>query len=230
VLPLLGNLERAGLFTRSNRPTNQGGLPWNPFGNPFANFGGGGDQQNLGRGSSSGSPRDRTAPFSSPERSPGSETLGSSGHVALPSSVVGYSWQFVRAAMRLMTEFRPESSDGGGLAAAYSGYVPLTVRLIEAGIAPAGWSRLPPVATHTLLLPPGHETDDFVKVGSPRRAGFSMSDPGTGGIDIDAVVLFVGGIARAEASAIRAAAHRMGKKVLIAATDICGANQFVTMT
>jgi nicotinic acid phosphoribosyltransferase len=49
-------------------------------------------------------------------------------------------------------------------------------------------------------------------------------------IGIDAVVVLVGGIARAEASAVRAAVQLMGKKVFIATTDVCGADQFDTMT
>jgi hypothetical protein len=238
VLSLLGSLERAGLFTRSMRSVHQVGLPWNPFGNPFANFGGGGggssgDQSvgySAGGGSSSvSSPRDRAGPFFSAERS---DSESASGGGSLPASVVGYSWQFIRAAMRLMNEFEPESSDGGGVAAAYSGYVPLTVRLTEAGISPAGWSKLPAVANHTLLLPPGHEAVDYASSRSGKLAGnmSAAANAQTYNIDLDAVVVFVGGIARAEASAIRAAAKQLDKKVLIATTDVCGANQFVTMT
>jgi Sec1 family len=209
VLPLLGNLERAGLATRSARIGNSGGMPWNPF-----KFGGGGDD---GSSSPSSEKDIRSGPVA--------------GSPAQPSSVVGYSWQFVRAAMHLMTNFDPETFDSGGISGPYSGYVPLTVRLTEAGVSSAGWSKLPRIATHTLLLPPGHTTAEHVKPASDISGLPIHPGPPSSGLlsEIDAVVLFVGGIARAEASAIRAAAAKMGKKILIATTDVFGSTQFVKL-
>jgi Sec1 family len=142
--------------------------------------------------------------------------------------------------MHLMTEFEPEKAGSDGVAGPFSGYVPLTVRLVEAGVSPSGWSKLPRIAAHTLLLPPGHAvgersvstgtiaSDDGGAAPSPPASARAVDSAEPA--DIDAVVLFVGGVSRAEASAVRVAAAKSGRKVLIAATDVCGANQFVTMT
>lgn len=211
VLSLLGNLERSGLLVHSTRTQSSGGMQWNPF----ANFG--------------AAQSDRpTAPSERPAWS-SSGGQGSSPSQVSSSSVVGYSWQFVRAAMRLMEDFEPDTAAGESESAPYSGYVPLTVRLVEAGISSQGWGKLPRIAAHTYLLPPGHVTAE--------HAGPSLLEPertrasdAHGSKDIDAVVVFVGGVLRAEASAIRLMARLAGRNVLIAATDVCGADQFVTMT
>lgn len=226
-LSLLGKLERAGLLSRSARIPTAGNMPWSPF----VKFGfGGGGNSNEGDGAGADH-SDRAGGHDNPKAS------SSSGSPS--ASVVGYSWQFVRAAMHLMSEFEPEAASSGGIAGPYSGYIPLTVRLIEAGISPSGWAKLPRIATHTLLLPPGHSVDELsVAKGTmaPAEDAPAYSSPSMPALEdadlgeVDSVVLFIGGVSRAEASAVRAAGAKAGKRILIATTDLCGANQFVTMT
>lgn len=240
VLPLLGSLERSGLLARAARVANTGAISWTPFGK--FGFGGGGNDADADADAGSAGSRGGAQGGGSGS-GPGGVNIGSGGGktpVQPQSSVVGYSWQFVRAAMHLVTDFAPEAKDSGGISGPYSGYIPLTVRLMEAGVSDRGWGRLPRFAAHTLLLPPGHALGErSVASGTiAERTGPVSSPPqervgglaGRGSREIEAVVLFVGGVARAEASAVRAAAAKAGKKVLIATTDVMGPDQFSTMS
>lgn len=201
VLPLLANLERSGMFMRSVREQQQTNLPWIPF----ANFG----------GSDTGS------------------VAGSVSSVAVTDdgrryktyrAVSEYSWQFARAALRLLTDFDVDKpvtpGSGAAVAAPYSGYTPLSVRLVEAGLSDEGWGGLPHIVSHNSLLPPGHVTVEH------RRGNLRQSLLG-GDDGIDAVIVFVGGIARAEASAVRRAAQAKGVRALIATTAVMSPDDFV---
>eukprot|EP00177_Eucheuma_denticulatum_P005624 GFKZ01010238.1.p1 GENE.GFKZ01010238.1~~GFKZ01010238.1.p1 ORF type:complete len:762 (-),score=110.06 GFKZ01010238.1:1346-3568(-) len=201
VLPLLVNLERSGMFVRSMREQQQTNLSWIPF----ANFG----------GSDTGS------------------VAGSVSSVAVTEDgrryrtyrgVSEYSWQFARAALRLLTDFDVDKpvtpGSGTAVAAPYSGYTPLSVRLVEAGLSEEGWGGLPHIASHNSLLPPGHATVEHRR----GNLGQSLLDGDDG---IDTVIVFVGGIARAEASAVRRAAQARGVRALIATTAVMSPDDFV---
>lgn len=133
------------------------------------------------------------------------------------SKVSEYSWQFSRAALRLVSEFDPEREVLPGtpsaISAPYSGYTPLTARLVEAGLCEEGWSTLPHIPSHQLLLPPGHSTVEHTL---KRR----VSNP-------VAVVIVVGGMVRAEISAVRMAAKAAGVEAIIATTAVMGPDEFV---
>lgn len=208
VVPLLCNLERAGMLIHSVGKGSQNNLAWMPF-------------TNLGASSTSGSVSGRGA------NSDSGSTTGSTSSFATVSENTRsmrtkrteYSWQFARAALRLVTNFDPEkpaiAGTSGGLSAPYSGYTPLSVRLVEAGLSEEGWNSLPQIVAHTSLLPAGHATVEHRR--AERR----------GGEILDAVVVFVGGVARAEVTATRLAAKQGGGKVLIATTAVMGADDFV---
>lgn len=127
-----------------------------------------------------------------------------------------YSWQFSRAALRLVTDFDPEREVRPGSSAAmsapYSGYTPLTARLTEAGLSEDGWNSLPHLPSHHSLLPPGH-------VPLEHRNKKSVNSL--------AVIVIVGGAVRAEISAIRMAAKAAGVKTVIATTAVMGPDEFV---
>lgn len=197
VLKLLANLERVGMLVRSKREVATNNLSWIPL--PRL---GGSETPSITGSMASGSGSDDSRRY---------------------SRAADYSWQFARAALRLMTDFDPEKEvkDGSGsaVAAPYSGYTPLTVRLIEAGVSAGGWTELPPIVGHTNLLPPGHATVEHC-------AG-EIVDRLRGEDRVDAVVLFVGGVARAEASAVRLAARAAGMRTLITTTAVMGPDEFV---
>lgn len=201
VLPLLANLERAGMLVRCSRESTGSGLGWIPIPRLGAQNASGTNKKssNGGRNSDDGS---------------GSRVRATD-----------YSWQFARAAMRLMTDFDAENEVTVGTAAAvaspYSGYTPLTVRLIETGLSPGGWANLPPVVTHTSLLPPGHATVEHRR-GTHEDGSDRQKDD-----QIDAVILFVGGIIRAEASAVRMATRALGCRAVIATTAVLGPDEYV---
>ncbi|GAB0490081.1 hypothetical protein MMPV_001313 [Pyropia vietnamensis] len=196
-----------------------------------------------------------------------------------------YSWQFARAALRLVSDYDPDDgqadgdaddgrrradasadagdSDGGGrdwrrgrhprtpspdanarrrararhrerrLAAPYSGYTPLSVRLVDAALSTAGWASLPPVSTYTSILPPGHVTLEHraPTAGEGGVGGTALSSAaaaaGVSSPDVDTVVLYVGGLARAEASAVRAAAAASERRVLLLTTALMGGDAFI---
>ena len=205
VLPLLANLERAGMLIRSLRETGKSNLSWIPF----PSFGAG-NASTGGAVSDTASVADSMSSF---------RTSSSEGrrHRARAAE---YSWQFARAALRLVTEFDPEkpvlAGTSAALAAPYSGYTPLSVRLVEAGLSDDGWNSLPHIVAHTSLLPPGHATVEH------RREEAKNEEDG-----LDAVIVFVGGIARAEATAVRHAARARGVNAIIAATAVVGPDDFV---
>lgn len=206
VLSLLSHLERSGMLVRSRREPVSNNLSWIPL-------------PRLG----------------------GSETLSVGGSVRSGTSGSGsddsrryaraadYSWHFARRSLKLVCEFDPEHEVKRGSAAAitapYSGYTPLSVRLVEAGLSRDGWNGLP----HPSLLPPGHATVEHCQRGD----GDGDSGAGANGVSaaaeegVDAVVLFVGGIARAEASAVRMAALCAGIRTVIATTSVTGPDEFV---
>lgn len=202
VLPLLANLERAGMLIRCNRESSGTNLGWIPL-------------PRLGQQNDSNA-SDRKA---NQTRKSSDEAMRNRTRAA------DYSWQFARAAMRLMTDFDAEEEVKVGttaaVAAPYSGYTPLTVRLIETGLSAGGWGNLPPVVAHTSLLPPGHVTVEH-------RRGQHETDDGEQNDDtIDAVILFVGGIVRAEASAVRMATRALGCRAVIATTAVVGPDEYV---
>lgn len=214
VLPLLANLERAGMLVRSNREGAPPNLSWIPI--PRIKGGGrtGGSASFVGSGTAS-----TTSSEDGKNRGRGAE----------------YSWQFARAALRLVTEFDPEREVLPGTVAAvsapYSGYRPLSVRLVEAALTDNGWSTLPPVGSRNMLLPPGHAMLEHRR--SQQKRAFSNSKPSSTAEDsthedgFDAVVLMIGGIVRAEASAIRLAAKAAGIRTIIATTAVMGSDEFV---
>lgn len=264
VLPLLTNLERAGLLVRSLRDSPQTNLSWIPIPR-FSSVGptsGGGDAVGKSTSEHSNTNHTTTTAASSTTTTnsiaPTSTSLHRaqlSGRVAppnlLPSSSpsrlpADYSWQFSRAALRLVTEFDPEREVRPGTAAAvsapYSGYTPLTARLAEAALSEDGWSALPQVAAHNLLLSYGHTTVEHVahdmmmmdkgmsnnsnnSDGHARlrvREAPAVSPPG-----FNAIIVVVGGLIRAEASALRLAAKATGVKAIIATTAVTGPDDFV---
>lgn len=207
VLPLLANLERAGMLVRSLRETAPSNLSWIPF----PNFGGGSSVGRAGSDSAS--------------------TIGSTSSLTMGSDEgrrrarAEYSWQFARAALRLVTDFDPEKAvmpgTSGALSAPYSGYTPLSARLVEAGLSEEGWDSLPHIVAHTSLLPPGHTTVEH------RRGEFGAARDEEGEDNLDAVILFVGGVARAEATAVRLAARATGVRLLIGTTAVIAPDEFV---
>lgn len=211
VLSLLANLERAGLLKRSTREATTNNLGWIPI------------------------PRLPTSVNSviGSNKSASTASIGTSksGDLAQARARMGdYSWQFARAALRLVTDFDPEREVLPGTAAAvaapYSGYTPLSVRLVEAALSDEGWSALPHVSSHNSLLPPGHATLEHHRTvqdkthESPALA--TKKDD-----RFDAIVLVVGGLVRAEASAIRLAAKAVGVRAIIATTAVMGPDEFV---
>ena len=228
VMPLLANLERAGMLVRSRRDSNQNNLPWirfPPFGLPSS----GGSPGNRATGSGSSSGFMRSVGGSDTISTTGSNNAGSDdGRYSVSSNqsrnrASEYSWQFARAALRLMIDFDPgkavDEGSNEAIAAPYQGYIPLSVRLIEAGLSEEGWDSLPAVIAHTPLLPPGHTTIEHRKDEKDRKQKFSD--------DTNAVIVFIGGIARAEASSIRRAMKALGVNALIATTSVVSADQFV---
>lgn len=203
VLPLIANLERAGMFVRSVREPQQNPLPWITM----PNF----------RGSDTGSVAGSVASMVQSESARSYRTS---------RAMSEYSWQFARMALRLWQDFDVDAKVTKGsdiaVSAPYSGYTPLTVRLVEAGLSEEGWGVLPHIVAHNSLLPPGHVTLEHRRGGSIRRSGAE----GDGG-GFDAVVVFVGGICRAEASAVRRAAESKGVRVLIATTAVMAPDNFV---
>lgn len=223
VLPLLANLERAGMLARSVRESAHSGSTWNlftSFGNAATSSIGGDDGSAVSMAESDvQSVRSMTSAPSvssvSPERYGRDTRTGNT-----------YLWQFSRAALRLSSNdfnedmtVTPGSADA--VAAPYSGYTPLSVRLIEAAMSNAGWSRLPPVAPNTTLLPPGHATVEH------RAGSLSSNNNNDKGDSIDTVIVFVGGVTRAEVSAVRLAAQASSVKALIATTAVMGSDEFV---
>lgn len=202
VLPLLANLERAGMLIRCNRESSGSNLGWIPL--PRL-----GQQNDVNSSSKRPNPGGKSKDESAKNR----------------ARAADYSWQFARAAMRLMTDFDAEEEVKAGTAAAvaapYSGYTPLTVRLIETGLSIEGWGNLPPVVAHTSLLPPGHVTVEHRRR-QHEAGGDHQSDD-----KIDAVILFVGGIVRAEASAVRMATRALGCRAVIATTAVLGPDEYV---
>lgn len=233
VLPLLANLERAGMLVQSHRDTAGGNLSWIPL----PNFGGSGGSGNGGVANSTIG----VTPAASTTGVDNSDVLSTTGSIS--STAIGsdessargyrvrargaadYSWQFARAALRLVTEFDPERAVKAGtteaVASPYSGYTPLSVRLAEAGMGAEGWGGLPQIATHTALLPPGHAT-----VEHRRWDGNEDGAVGVSG-EVDVVIVMVGGMVRAEASAFRLAARAKGVRALLATTGVVGADEFV---
>eukprot|EP00737_Agarophyton_chilense_P001972 gb/GEZJ01002228.1/.p1 GENE.gb/GEZJ01002228.1/~~gb/GEZJ01002228.1/.p1 ORF type:complete len:755 (-),score=113.26 gb/GEZJ01002228.1/:16704-18968(-) len=203
VMPLLANLERAGLLVRSLREPPRSNLGW-----IFPNFGGGHTERYVpGEGSVAGSVRSFATSASDESRRSRSRSAE-------------YSWQFARRALQLITELDQDRPVNPGtraaVAAAYSGYTPLSVRLVEAGLAEEGWGSLPHILSHMSLLPPGHTTLEH------RREEIRRDEDG-----FDAVIVFVGGITRAEATAVRMASKTNGMKSLIATTAVMGPDEFV---
>ncbi len=215
VLPLLSNLERAGMFSRAARTAAQ--ASWLDF----PGFGSGGrtvPELDVDVSDTASVSSFRTNVTSSSMRS-AAPSVASSG------ASTTHSWQFARAALRLVTSFDPDDdSVSSELAAApYLGYVPLSVRLIEAALTPDGWARLPPVAPHTALLPLGHAAVEHRAATAPRLESTASST-----LPFDAIVVFVGGVTRAEASATRLAARAAGKRALILATHVVSADEFIS--
>lgn len=198
-----------------------------------------------------------------------------------------YSWQFARAALRLVSDYDPDDghgdgvgdgghrgvdadadagdSDGDGhgrrrsrhprtppadanaqrrararhrerrLAAPYSGYTPLSVRLVDAALSAAGWASLPPVSAYTSILPPGHVTLEHRaaaagegRAGRTTTSSAAAASPVVPPPDVDTVILYVGGLARAEASAVRAAAAASERRVLLLTTALMGGDAFIS--
>eukprot|EP00178_Gracilaria_changii_P008969 TRINITY_DN266_c0_g1_i3.p1 TRINITY_DN266_c0_g1~~TRINITY_DN266_c0_g1_i3.p1 ORF type:complete len:752 (-),score=93.75 TRINITY_DN266_c0_g1_i3:2811-5066(-) len=204
VMPLLANLERAGLLVRSLREPPRNNLGW-----IFPNFGGGHTERYIPSetGSTTGSVRS----FS---------TSASDESKRSRSRSAEYSWQFARRALQLITELDQDRPAHPGtraaVATAYSGYTPLSVRLVEAGLSEEGWGSLPHILSHMSLLPPGHTTLEH------RREEIRRDEDG-----FDAVIVFVGGITRAEATAVRMASKASGMKALIATTAVLGPDEFM---
>ncbi|PXF43080.1 Vacuolar protein-sorting-associated protein 33-like [Gracilariopsis chorda] len=175
VMPLLANLERAGRLVRSLREPPRNNLGW-----IFPSFGGGHMERYIPSetGSTTGSVRSFTTTASDESRRSRSRSAKS-------------SWQFVRRALQLVTERDQDRPANPGtraaVAAAYSGYTPLSVRLVEAGLCEEGWGSLPHILCHMSLLFPEHATLEH------RREEICREEDG-----IDAVIVFVGGITRAK--------------------------------
>ncbi len=221
----LANLERAGLLTRSTRTESNSWLS-------LAGFGGNGkeSEDNTGRGeeeSDAASETQSVSSFRSKSSPVAPPRASGTAPTARTRAAPTHSWHFARAALRLVSNFDPESDDRGeGTTwAPYLGYTPMSVRLIEVGLGREGWSRLPPVAARTPLLPVGHAAVEH------RAASEEISKEkaaaGGNGLPFDAIVMFVGGVMRAEMSAIQLAARAAGKRILILTTHVLGADEFV---
>ncbi|KAA8492599.1 Vacuolar protein-sorting-associated protein 33-like [Porphyridium purpureum] len=174
-------------------------------------------------------------------------------------SVVAYNWQVARAALKLLSEYEPPDSVSMGsaelhqdrvagkvivssaaeaeqkVAGCYSGYIPLTFRLVEAGLSAQGWNKLPHLASEQ-LLPRGHtmhthEQSEQLQQSSvpsellpPQQTEHEKSSRAP---DIW-VVAFVGGVCRAEASTIRwHSASSPSTQVIIATSAIITGNTFL---
>lgn len=204
VMPLLANLERAGILVRSLREPPRSNLGW-----IFPNFGGGHTERYAP--SETGSSASSVRSFS---------TTASDESRRSRSRTAEYSWQFARRALQLVMDLDQDRPAMPGTKAAvatpYSGYTPLSARLVEAGLSEEGWNSLPNILAHMSLLPPGHATVEH------RREDIRRDEDG-----FDAVIVFVGGVARAEATAVRMAARACGMKALIATTAVMGPDEFV---
>lgn len=207
---LLANLERAGLLVPSQNLTPESG-----------------QAQIMGFFTNLASFATSVNPLSGPQKD---DRVGT-------KKIATYSWQYVRAAMALLEEYDPEAPAPVGLgktkaiAAPYSGYVGLSVRFVQAGID--SWESLPRVPDHHSLLPQGQNTQQFddhlddrdeIRQFGRRE---KRSDNEKQDLGWDVVVVFVGGITRAEISAVRAAGLAKGLNLLIATTAIISGDQFL---
>lgn len=226
-LQLLTNLERAGLLTRSTRTQSNSWLSLAGFGGNTKE-----SEDSSGRGDDESDATSETQSVSSyrsnsspvrPAARPRVTTAAARTRAA-PT----HSWHFARAALRLVSNFDPESGDRGeGTTwAPYLGYTPMSVRLIEVALGREGWARLPPVAARTPLLPVGHAAVEHRGAVATEETTKGNRQGGNG-IPFDAIVLFVGGVMRAEMSAVRLAARAAGKRILMLTTHVIGADEFI---
>ncbi|OLL23163.1 Vacuolar protein sorting-associated protein 33A [Neolecta irregularis DAH-3] len=144
------------------------------------------------------------------------------------------AWPLLRKALRLIVD-DVDDHDPQDIAYVYSGYAPLSVRLVQAVLQKHLFQKLPPAAAgwkgfeDILRHVPGKTFDEFQKADSLSSGSRLLTlDPSQPKPKIT-VVFFLGGITWAEIAALRfmMAKENSDRRILIATTGIIDGNSMI---
>lgn len=143
------------------------------------------------------------------------------------------TWAVCRTAFRLLVDYQPKGSDfplsiislfyrvivdstaEADEAEAFSGYIPLSARIVQGALDDMAWKKL--LSTLSSVFKNVHtafEEDVF-------HESYQVNSV------FDAVVVVIGGITRAEAATMKALANASGKRILMVSTAVLNGNGWI---
>ncbi|KAK4524265.1 hypothetical protein GAYE_SCF02G2164 [Galdieria yellowstonensis] len=126
------------------------------------------------------------------------------------------TWAVCRTAFRLLVDYQPKDSTAeADEAEAFSGYIPLSARIVQGALDDMAWKKL--LSTLSSVFKNVHtafEEDVF-------HESYQVNSV------FDAVVVVIGGITRAEAATMKALANASGKRILMVSTAVLNGNGWI---
>ncbi|GJQ08830.1 hypothetical protein GpartN1_g621.t1 [Galdieria partita] len=133
------------------------------------------------------------------------------------------TWTVCRTALRLLVDYQPkESITDVEEAEAFSGYIPLSARVVQGALDDSAWKKL--LSTLYSVFKNEHTAFEEEVFHESNQLSIEMGDRKP---LFDAMVVVIGGVTRAEAAAMKALAYHMGKQILIASTAVLNGDCFV---
>ena len=127
----------------------------------------------------------------------------------------------LRKALRLVIEDLDDENPDD-CAYAFSGYAPISCRLVEWGLSPKGWQGLPPAVEEAIKGLPGplrHLTPEEVRQRVGESEGGRKGRQGGKAAPV-ALVVLLGGATFAEINALRFLKQRMGREIVVLTTKL----------
>ncbi|GJD06162.1 Vacuolar protein-sorting-associated protein 33 [Galdieria sulphuraria] len=133
------------------------------------------------------------------------------------------TWTVCRTALRLLVDYQPkESISDIEEAEAFSGYIPLSARVIQGALDDNAWKKL--LSTLCTVFKNGHSAFEEDILHERYQVSIEMKNRKP---LFDAVVVMIGGITRAEAAAMKALAYSSGKRIVIVSTTVFNGNGWI---
>lgn len=140
------------------------------------------------------------------------------------------TWSVCKTALRLVVDYQPkgnwwivsmeyrltmlESVADVEEAEAFSGYIPLSARIVQGALDDSSWKKLLSTLSNVFKNVYSAFEEDI-----PRESHRLQRETKSKSL-LDAVVVIVGGVTRAEAAAMKALANSIGKRLLIVSTAV----------